>query len=65
MKDWLLKVVMQLVAQYVTAELIEQFEQQAKQYVYGLLKGLAADTKWTDIDDVLVEKLGEAWGVEK
>ena len=52
-----------LVEDYITDEMLAEWEKKAKELAYEKLKELADSTDWTEIDDALVEKLGKAWGV--
>jgi hypothetical protein len=62
-KKWILELVADLISQYITAELLQKWEKAAKEYAIGKLREFAADTKWTEIDDRLVEKIAKAWGL--
>ena len=67
MKEFLQKALIAMIGkvieQYVTEENIAEWELAAKKFAYEKLKELAASTDWTDIDDNLVEKIGQSWGV--
>jgi hypothetical protein len=62
-KKWIIELLAELISQYLTPELMEKWERAAKKFAYEKLKEFAADTKWTEIDDTLVEKIGQAWGI--
>jgi len=68
MKDFVTKAILAIVArlidQYLTEENLEVWEHEAKKFAYDKLKELAQSTDWTDIDDSLVEKIGEFWKVK-
>ena len=62
-KKWLLELVAELISQYLTVDIILQWEQAVKKKIYELAKAAAASTKWTQIDDNAVKKLGQAWKI--
>ena len=67
MKDWIIKAILgllsKLIADYITEEMLAEWELKAKEFAYEKLKELADATEWTEIDDALVEKIGKSWGV--
>lgn len=67
MKEWLVKIIVaalsKLISEYITEEMLQEWEQKAKQLAYDKLKEFADSTEWTEIDDALVEKIGKSWGV--
>ena len=40
-----------------------EWEAKAKEYGVSYLRELAKETEWTEIDDVLVEKIAKSWGL--
>jgi hypothetical protein len=68
MKDFLTKAILSLLAkvidQYITEENVAEWEAAAKKFAYEKLQELAKSTDWTEIDDVLVEKIGDFWKVK-
>jgi len=65
MQDWVLKLVLKLIEQYITPELIAKIEKMVKEQAIEFLRELADQSDWTEIDDALVEKLAEYWHVAK
>jgi len=63
-KKWILELVAELISQYITPEMMQKWEQAAKQFAIAKLREFAADTAWTEIDDMLVEKIAKAWGIK-
>ena len=65
MKEWLIKAVLgmlgKIVEQYITDELIEEYELKAKEYACDKFDEFAASTDWTEIDDALAAKLRKHW----
>lgn len=65
MKDFLIKALLQIVSkiveQLITDELLKEWEAKAKEFACDQLDELAASTDWTEIDDVLAQKIRKAW----
>ena len=57
----LLTLLSKIVEQFITEELINEWEQKAKEFCCDKLDELASKTEWTEIDDVLAEKIRKAW----
>jgi hypothetical protein len=65
MKDFLIKALLQIVSkiveQLITDEMLKEWEQKAKEFACDKLDELAAQTAWTEIDDILAQKIRKAW----
>ena len=62
-KKWILELLAELLSQYITPELLKKWEMAAKKFAIEKLREFAKDTAWTEIDDMLVEKIVKAWGL--
>ncbi len=62
MPAWLEKIVIEMIMKFLTPEMLKKIEDEAKVFVIGELRKLAALSP-TDIDDQLVEKLAQLLGV--
>ena len=62
-KKMLSEIVGELVSRYITKELLDKLELAAKKMAVDKLGEFAASTDWTEIDDKLVKKISQAWGL--
>ena len=53
-----------LIEHYATKENFEIVERLGKKLAYQKIKALAAATDFTDLDDILAEKIGDYWKVK-
>lgn len=59
-KNVLIAIVTKIIDQYVTDEIIQEFETKAKEYMCDRLDEFAASTEWTEVDDVFAAKVRKA-----